>query len=151
MWSRRLRCPHCHQEFDYDFVPGMSVTALRLGTSRHMRCPLCRRWGTFPLTRSNDAGTDTPSGATRVPPTERRADRAGGAPLLSRAVPRFNDRRPLARWSALLILPAAVLILSGALLDLPTTTELLLSSAGAIVLGVGLSLVIRFSLPDRTH
>ncbi|MGP8158792.1 MAG: hypothetical protein ACLPWO_04190 [Thermoplasmata archaeon] len=102
MWSRRLRCPHCHMEFDYDFVPGMSVTALRLGTSRYMRCPLCRRWGTFPLTRSNDAGTDTPSGATRVPPTEGRDGSAGGAPLRSRAVPQFNDRRPLVRWGALL-------------------------------------------------
>jgi len=57
----------------------------------------------------------------------------------------------LVRWGALLFLPAAVLILSGALLDLPTTTELLLVSAGAIVLGVGLTLLIGFSLPDRTH
>ena|GEM_PF-447567 len=151
MWSRRLRCPHCHREFDYDFVPGMSVTALRLGTSRYMRCPLCHRWGKFPLTRSKDEGCDTTSGATRVPPTESPAGRAGGTPLGSRAVPRFNDRRPLVRWGALLFLPAAVLILSGALLDLPTTTELLLVSAGAIVLGVGLTLLIGFSLPDRTH
>lgn len=46
----RLVCPKCHQTFDYDFVPGASVTALRLGTSRYMACPLCHKWSTFDMT-----------------------------------------------------------------------------------------------------
>jgi hypothetical protein len=46
---------------------------------------------------------------------------------------------------------ATVLILSGVLVARPTTAELLLVVAGAIVLGVGLTVLIGFSLPDRTQ
>ncbi len=45
----RLVCPKCHRTFEYDFVPGGAVTAIRLGRSRYMACPLCRRWSTFDL------------------------------------------------------------------------------------------------------
>ena len=95
MWSRRLRCPHCHMEFDYDFVPGMSVTALRLGTSRYMRCPRCHRWGMFPLTRPTGQGNDAASGPPPVPPVEGQAGGTGEAPRVREAVPRFNA---LGRW-----------------------------------------------------
>ncbi len=57
----RLTCPKCQQTFDYDFVPGASVTALRLGTSRYMACPSCHRWSTFDFR------------TTRVPVTPRDA------------------------------------------------------------------------------
>lgn len=55
----RLVCPKCQLTFDYDFVPGAAVTAIRLGTSRYMACPLCHRWSTFDLS------------ATRIPVTPR--------------------------------------------------------------------------------
>ena len=45
----RLTCPKCQETFDYDFVPGASFTAFRLGTARYMRCPLCHRWSTFEI------------------------------------------------------------------------------------------------------
>ena len=45
----RLTCPKCHQTFDYDYVPGASLTAVRLGTSRYMECPLCHQWSIFDL------------------------------------------------------------------------------------------------------
>ncbi len=45
----RLTCPKCHQVFDYDYMPGASFTALRLGRSRYMACPLCQKWSTFDL------------------------------------------------------------------------------------------------------
>lgn len=57
----RLVCPRCHQTFDYDFVPGAAVTAIRLGKSRYMACPLCHRWSTFDLS------------TTRVPVTTHQA------------------------------------------------------------------------------
>lgn len=57
----RLVCPKCQQTFDYDFVPGAAVTAIRLGTSRYMACPLCHRWSTFNLS------------TTRIPATPRDA------------------------------------------------------------------------------
>ena len=44
-----LRCPKCQQEFDYDWVPGASFTAVRLGPARYMACPLCHRWSAFDL------------------------------------------------------------------------------------------------------
>lgn len=43
----RLTCPECHREFDYDWVPGGSFTAVRLGTGRYMACPLCQKWSYF--------------------------------------------------------------------------------------------------------
>ncbi len=43
----RLTCPKCGQTFDYEWVPGAAATAVRLGSSRYMACPLCHRWSTF--------------------------------------------------------------------------------------------------------
>lgn len=48
-WTRHLTCPKCGGEFEYEFVPGGSLTAIRLGTSRYMRCPICRRFSVFSL------------------------------------------------------------------------------------------------------
>jgi hypothetical protein len=48
-WTRHLKCPKCGGEFDYEFVPGASLTAIRLGTSRYMRCPLCHKFSVFSL------------------------------------------------------------------------------------------------------
>ncbi len=45
----RLTCPKCHRVFDYDWIPGASFTAVRLGTGRYMACPLCGRWSYFDL------------------------------------------------------------------------------------------------------
>lgn len=44
-----LTCPKCRQEFDYDFIPGASVTAIRLAGRHYMACPLCHRWSLFPV------------------------------------------------------------------------------------------------------
>ncbi len=48
----RLTCPQCHQTFDFDYVPGASLTAIRLGRSRYMACPLCGKWSTFDLSEA---------------------------------------------------------------------------------------------------
>jgi hypothetical protein len=45
----RLTCPKCGGTFDYDFVPGAAVTAIRLGSSRYMSCPICHKWSTFDM------------------------------------------------------------------------------------------------------
>jgi hypothetical protein len=45
----RLVCPKCDRTFDYDFVPGAALAAVRLGTSRYMACPLCHRWSLFDM------------------------------------------------------------------------------------------------------
>jgi hypothetical protein len=54
----RLDCPKCRQTFDYDFVPGASLTAVRLGTSRYMACPLCHKWSVFDLTTNRIPSTE---------------------------------------------------------------------------------------------
>jgi hypothetical protein len=150
MVTRRLRCPHCQGEFDYDFVPGMSFTAVRLGTSRYMRCPLCRRFGVFPLFGSKADGSAPVPGPQTLPTS---GGEAGGTPgpLAGGSTPHFTDRRPLARWGAWLLVPAVLLILSGVLLGLPTTTTLLLATAGTVALCVGGALLIGFSLPNRVR
>jgi len=56
----RLTCSHCQKEFDYDFVPGASFTALRLGRGRYMSCPLCHRWGYFDLSATRIARPKPP-------------------------------------------------------------------------------------------
>jgi len=58
--TRRLLCPKCGTTFDYDFVPGASFTAFRLGNARYMRCPICHKFSTFKMT-----GPD----ASALPPT----------------------------------------------------------------------------------
>ncbi|MHB8565584.1 MAG: hypothetical protein ACYC7D_04140 [Nitrososphaerales archaeon] len=46
-YTSKLTCPKCNQTFDYNWVPGGSFTAIRLGRSRYMRCHLCGKWSTF--------------------------------------------------------------------------------------------------------
>jgi hypothetical protein len=47
--TRSLNCPKCGGEFEHEFVPGVSFTATRLGSSRYLRCPLCHRFSVFSL------------------------------------------------------------------------------------------------------
>ena len=44
-----LRCKKRGVEFDYSYVPGGSLTSFRLGRSRFMRCPNCKKWSVFNL------------------------------------------------------------------------------------------------------
>ena len=67
----RLRCPKCGREFDFDYFPGGSFTALRLGRSRYMSCPLCHQWSAFNLHDTMIA---------RTPPAEDSGD-IGDPPL----------------------------------------------------------------------
>ncbi|HTW55226.1 MAG TPA: hypothetical protein VMG36_02105 [Thermoplasmata archaeon] len=63
----RLTCSRCGGTFDYDWVPGAALTAVRLGRGRYLRCPLCRRWSYFDLLatmRARDGGSaPAPAGA----------------------------------------------------------------------------------------
>jgi hypothetical protein len=66
MASVHLTCPKCGGEFDYEYVPGASFTALRLGSSRYMRCPLCRHFSVFSM-RGSPPMAGTPQ-AGDLPP-----------------------------------------------------------------------------------
>ena len=42
-----LTCPKCHGTFEYNWVSLVAFTAVRLGSSRYLECPLCHEWSTF--------------------------------------------------------------------------------------------------------
>jgi hypothetical protein len=60
-----MLCPKCGGAFDYAFIPGASVTAIRLGTSRYMRCPICQKFAMFKMT-----GPEPPEVPSAIPPAE---------------------------------------------------------------------------------
>ncbi len=57
-YTSTLACPPCHSTFEYKRVPLASFSALRLGTSRYLECPLCHEWSTYNLhgTKAQDPG-----------------------------------------------------------------------------------------------
>jgi hypothetical protein len=57
----RLTCPKCHRPFDYRWIPGAALTAVRLGKSRYMACPLCHKWSTFDVWDSPPPRTEPPN------------------------------------------------------------------------------------------
>ncbi|HXQ48920.1 MAG TPA: hypothetical protein VN842_03985 [Thermoplasmata archaeon] len=50
-WKRHLTCPKCSGEFDYEYYPGASLTAVRLWNRRYMARPLCRCGSVFPVSQ----------------------------------------------------------------------------------------------------
>ncbi len=58
--TSRLKCPKCGHRFYYKWLPGGSFTSIRLGTSRYMRCPNCKKWSMFNIwkTRTNKKPND---------------------------------------------------------------------------------------------
>ena len=147
-----MRCPHCEGEFDYDLVPGASLTAVRLGTSRYMRCPLCHRFGRFSL-RERESSMPEDAGASRdsLPSLPSSADRHGGTAGSGRGptIPRFSDRRPLLRWGAVLLAAAVGLTLTGILLSSSFVLRVGLVGAGALGISIAAGLMILFGLPER--
>lgn len=49
MTSTAVACPSCGYRFNYRFVPGVSVTAVRVGAGRGFRCPHCGARALFRL------------------------------------------------------------------------------------------------------
>jgi DNA-directed RNA polymerase subunit RPC12/RpoP len=45
----RLTCPECGKQFDYNWIPGGSFTAARLGYERNLRCPYCGHRSIFDI------------------------------------------------------------------------------------------------------
>lgn len=45
----RLKCPKCKKQFDYFFIPGVAVNAIRIWNQRYMMCPKCKHFSLFKL------------------------------------------------------------------------------------------------------
>lgn len=43
----KLKCPKCGYEFEYKWIPLASLTSIRWGKKRYMRCPNCHKWSWF--------------------------------------------------------------------------------------------------------
>jgi hypothetical protein len=55
-----MKCPKCGGEFDYEYYPGASWTAVRLWNRRYMACPLCHRWSLFPVSHVQPGDSGAP-------------------------------------------------------------------------------------------
>jgi hypothetical protein len=44
-----VTCPKCRYRFNYRYIPGVSLSAVRLGISRYFRCPHCHERALFDL------------------------------------------------------------------------------------------------------
>ena len=61
-----LTCARCGRTFEYDWVPLASFSAFRLGSRRHLQCPLCKEWSTFDIKSTRVR----PGGASPIRGTE---------------------------------------------------------------------------------
>ena len=141
-WTRRLQCPKCHAVFDYEFIPGASFTAVRLGTSRYLRCPICRRFSVFPMSRTEVPGLAHAIGT----PASKGLTLDNGAPATA-LVPKFSDVAATARWTLLLLIPFVLWIILAVLFLPKPEPALVLSLVGAAgFIGIVALLVYRSRL-----
>ena len=123
-WKAHLRCPKCGGTFDYEYLPGGSFSAVRLGTHRYFRCPLCHRFALFDL-------------------------RGNPEPTRASAAPAYSDTRHLLRWLLVFLLPAAVAVTALALvLPHPEPAEAV-GIGGAAVIAVGCLVILSLSSVPR--
>jgi hypothetical protein len=122
-----LACPACGRSFNYEYLPGVSVSAVRLGGRRYMRCPLCDKFGLFDLRSPRIAGTPPSPQATT-----------------------YSDRRHALRWIAIFLAPGMVVVFAlGILLPRPEPALWAVLLAGAIIVVGTIVLVYRATLPPR--
>lgn len=48
----KLICPKCKETFNYEFIPGASLYSIKLGNYRYMKCPKCKKWSIFNITKN---------------------------------------------------------------------------------------------------
>ncbi len=47
-----LTCRECGFEFDYQWVPTVSLALIRPGKSRQLSCPKCKSWSSFNISET---------------------------------------------------------------------------------------------------
>lgn len=116
MTTSILECNKCRFRFNYRFIPGASISAMRLGTSRYMRCPKCNRFGLFSLMRF---GTDPKLRTYSDARITARSMPLIMAPLAAWLVVSIVWLRPLIKGPAVAVLiaaPTVAIAVGGALL-----------------------------------
>jgi hypothetical protein len=129
-----MLCLKCDQIFDYEYFRGVSVTALRFGSTRYMRCPLCGQYSRFNMTGPEPSSFPSEGGLASTPP--------GGLGYWVRGVasadgtvPKFSDVRLTLLWTLGVVVPAlgAVLIVSILLLRPPNSSVAIIGITGIFV------------------
>ncbi|MDR2203456.1 MAG: hypothetical protein LBE76_04015 [Nitrososphaerota archaeon] len=49
-YTSRLICPNCRKAFNFHWVLGATLTSLRFGNNRRLKCPYCGQVNTFNIT-----------------------------------------------------------------------------------------------------
>jgi len=107
-----LVCPKCKYRFNYEFIPGASLTSIRFGSKRYMRCPKCNKWAMFDLSKSPVNG-----------------------------LPKYSDSKALARYAPFLIVPlfawaVFLVLMSNSLVGYGSAAIIAISIMPAIVLAI---------------
>ena len=50
----KVECPRCKKTFQHTFIPGGSLTSVRLGRYRYMKCLRCKKYSKFDLFKHLD-------------------------------------------------------------------------------------------------
>jgi len=50
----KVECPRCKKTFQHTFIPGGSLTSVRLGRYRYMKCLKCKKYSKFDLFKHLD-------------------------------------------------------------------------------------------------
>jgi hypothetical protein len=58
-YTSRLICPNCRKHFYFHWVPGATLTSLRYGNKRRLKCPYCHTKSTFDIVRTRISKTQT--------------------------------------------------------------------------------------------
>jgi hypothetical protein len=48
-YTSKLVCPNCRKAFNFHWVPGATLTSLRFGNRRRLKCPYCHQVNTFDI------------------------------------------------------------------------------------------------------
>lgn len=110
----KVTCPVCNKTYNYQFVPGASFTALRLGKYRYMKCQNCGHYALFDIYTHLDPAIKKHLLFSQI---------LGGA--------------------AISILGLGLVVESSKYTNITTSasTALLIASAAILVLGIGLFLI----------
>ncbi|MGD6810939.1 MAG: hypothetical protein ACQCN3_14670 [Candidatus Bathyarchaeia archaeon] len=51
-YKSRLVCPNCKKVFNFHWIPGATLTSLRYGNRRRLKCPYCHQVNTFDIAKT---------------------------------------------------------------------------------------------------
>jgi len=51
-YTSKLICPECRKAFNFHWVPGATLTSLRYGNRRRLKCPYCGQVNTFEIAKT---------------------------------------------------------------------------------------------------